>query len=842
MSEGGRSESSKSPRRARTTSCGSLRSLITPAWERSLSLGSSSRSSTVFRRQENVERVARKGLQLRLWYVLLLVFVANVLAMASVMSLFWYNRSTHAVQEFLNSSNATWERTIENITRQLHQQASWLEDSIVTDILVEPVRAVELNIDLLSTVRPSLEDLLNYSFIQLSKRFEKIEGISYTFPTGQYIEYERNSLHPGVAWRRGNYTFEYGPGSHLDASECPVMCPNASANVSVGYTHQFSVDDKTGKYVELLEKYPWSVLSGNAYQRAVEANGATIWTEPFVMASSTQIGLRAAQALVEDGEVTAVAGADITLDYLSSVLEDFVLAQHGRVYILDRTGRMIASSGGSAQVIGYDRSGHPLMNVDNMQQTPSVERLHWNRTGDPIIEEGTRFLIKEYDLLTRKNTKVVAVDENGENIYSAFEVDSGSNAYGIDWIIVNAQALSTYKAPIEETINKHLQDHEATLDRSVSVSVTMTVAFVAIGTLMMALVAHAVTRPLRAIETDMRAVANFDNPAIDQILGDSTRHNHGTIREVADICDSFKYMAIGLQSFSRYMDPHLAQTLVKTKRRATLGMVKADVTVFFSDIAGFTTMAENLDPEALMGVLAQYLQDMSSIVMKHGGVVGEFIGDEIMAWWNAPPLEFDGKQHTVAALSAALEQQQRLAELREHWSEQGLPGFTVRMGLVRGQALAGNLGSTTRMKYGLVGDNVNLASRLEGLCKMYGVGCLVDDGVRLAPGVPEHFVFRSVDLVSVKGRKNATEIFELVAKRGTDALAAPSSLAFSADFAAVQEQYRQGDFTGALVALESFESRWPGDKPASILRDRCEKLLKYPPGNDWSPMVQLHEK
>mmetsp|Transcript_379 Transcript_379/g.991 ORF Transcript_379/g.991 Transcript_379/m.991 type:complete len:340 (+) Transcript_379:3-1022(+) len=339
----------------------------------------------------------------------------------------------------------------------------------------------------------------------------------------------------------------------------------------------------------------------------------------------------------------------------------------------------------------------------------------------------------------------------------------------------------------------------------------------------------------------MRAVENFDTPAIDQILGDSTRHNHGTIREVADICDSFKYMAIGLQSFSRYMDPHLAQTLVKTKRRATLGMVKADVTVFFSDIAGFTTMAENLDPEALMGVLAQYLQDMSSIVMKHGGVVGEFIGDEIMAWWNAPPLEFDG-EHTVAALSAAWEQQQRLAELREQWCEQGLPAVTTRMGLVRGQVLAGNLGSALRMKYGLVGDNVNLASRLEGLCRLYGVSCLVDDGVRSAPGVAEAFVLRPVDVVAVKGRQEATEIFELVAKIPEDRMAATSSLVFSGDFAAIQERYRGGDFAGALAGLEAFQSRWPGDKPTSILRARCEALLESPPGEGWSPTVQLNEK
>jgi len=809
---------------------------------RQLSRATSTASvGTMFVPRQPVRALAKsKGCQLRLWYVLLLVFVASVVSMACVMSIFWYNRSTQAVNNFLDGSNATWESTIENITRQLHRQASQLEDSIITNALTQPIRAVELNADLLKAAGPNLGALMNYTFLQLSTRFKAVEGISIAFSTGRAFEYERNSQHPRSSWRHGNYNLEYIPGDDLNTSGCPVMCPPPSANVTRGYTHQFSVDDETGRFGWMLKKYLKDPLQGFTYKRAVEARGQTIWTRPFVQESDHQLELRAAKAVIEDGQVFAVVGCDIMLGHLSALLSRIVLAKSSRAYIIDRGGYIIASSDGWKDSIGVHTNQSSITQEEGRERIAQL--LPWNMIGDPIIERSMHFLIEKYNILERRNEPVAVVDAKRAHIYSAVEFHSEGDTYGLDWIIVNTQPLSTYMEPIEETINDDLHHELIDLHGSIWMASMVTLIFVLIGTIMMAVVARAVTQPLRAIEIDMRAVANFEHDAIERILSDNARYGSRTIAEVSDMCNSFQHMANGLQSFSRYVDPHLAQTLVKTKREAVLGMVKADVTVFFSDIAGFTTMAENLDPEVLMDVLGEYLQAMSSIVMEHGGVVGEFVGDEIMAWWNAPPLEFDGKQHTVAALSAALEQQQRLAELREHWSEQGLPGFTVRMGLVRGQALAGNLGSTTRMKYGLVGDNVNLASRLEGLCKMYGVGCLVDDGVRLAPGVPEHFVFRSVDLVSVKGRKNATEIFELVAKRGTDALAAPSSLAFSADFAAVQEQYRQGDFTGALVALESFESRWPGDKPASILRDRCEKLLKYPPGNDWSPMVQLHEK
>merc|ERR1719277_2543269 len=128
---------------------------------------------------------------------------------------------------------------------------------------------------------------------------------------------------------------------------------------------------------------------------------------------------------------------------------------------------------------------------------------------------------------------------------------------------------------------------------------------------------------------------------------------------------------------------------------------------------------------------------MSSIIMSKNGIVGEFIGDAIMAWWNVP-LEL-GDQHTVMAMDAALQQQRRLSELRQRWCAAELPEVRARMGLVRGQVLAGNIGSSQRMKYGLVGDRVNLCSRLEGLCKTYGVDILIDGEAAAAPGVSDEF-------------------------------------------------------------------------------------------------------
>jgi len=322
----------------------------------------------------------------------------------------------------------------------------------------------------------------------------------------------------------------------------------------------------------------------------------------------------------------------------------------------------------------------------------------------------------------------------------------------------------------------------------------------------------------------------------DSVIGERVR-----IKEVDEMRNAFNYMSNGIRSFARYMDPAVLQMLVDSNRQAQLGVATVDVTVFFSDIANFTTMAEELDPEDFMKLLGEYLQEMSGVIMRYHGVVGEFIGDAIMAWWNAPVAV---SRHTAQALHAALAQQALLSHLRRRWRKCGNPDVRARMGLVRGTVLAGNIGSSARMKFGLVGDSVNLASRLEGLCKRYHVNILIEESARNAEGVEEEFLCRPLDLVIVKGRSNPTEIFELVASR--DAVAGTEDEGmyrrYVEEFAAIHELYRAKAFSAALQSLHSYLQVWPKDVPAQMLRERCEALIASPPGEGWTPVEKLQEK
>ena len=319
--------------------------------------------------------------------------------------------------------------------------------------------------------------------------------------------------------------------------------------------------------------------------------------------------------------------------------------------------------------------------------------------------------------------------------------------------------------------------------------------------------------------------------------------NHAIPREVVNMRESFLYMVTGLKSFARYMDPEIMRILVKSRRQAQLGMGKAQVTVFFSDIANFTTIAESLEPETFMSMLSEYLDEMSKIIMAKRGVVGEFIGDAIMAWWNVP-IDL-GQEHTAMALDAALCQQLRLQELRDVWEAKSLPEVRVRMGLVRGTVLAGNIGSSQRMKYGLVGDSVNLASRLEGLCKYYGVSVILEQDAAFAPAVQNRFHLRLLDLVTVKGRTQATELYQLLAEKGDlpDEFDAEEDLQyFIGGFAEIHRLYRSKSFGACAEALNQYRRQFPQDTPSKMLLRRVETLLNEGLPADWDAVHRLTEK
>lgn len=208
------------------------------------------------------------------------------------------------------------------------------------------------------------------------------------------------------------------------------------------------------------------------------------------------------------------------------------------------------------------------------------------------------------------------------------------------------------------------------------------------------------------------------------------------------------------RAFSLYVAPTVVDQLLADPKRLSLGGEMREITIMFTDLAGFTRISEKMAPDAVSRVLTEHFTAMTDIILAHGGTVIQFIGDAIMAFWGAP---LDDPDHRLHAVQAAVEMQRGMAKLRNELAAQGLPELHMRIGLNTGRAVVGNMGSRRRFAYSALGDCVNLAARLEGTNKAYGTRILVSG--ETAKGVGDAIALRRVDLVRVSGKTEAVEIF-----------------------------------------------------------------------------------
>ena len=282
-------------------------------------------------------------------------------------------------------------------------------------------------------------------------------------------------------------------------------------------------------------------------------------------------------------------------------------------------------------------------------------------------------------------------------------------------------------------------------------------------------------------------------------------------------------------AFRGYMSDSLLAEILKNPGGLRLGGEKRLVTVFFSDLAGFTSLSEKLPAEEVVVLLNTYLERMTSIIIEEGGFVNKFEGDAIMAFWGAPLAD---ERHAERAMRAALRCQEGLRGLNREFAAAGLPRLGMRVGVNSGEVIVGNIGSRQRFEYTVIGDAVNLASRLEGINKQYGTEVICGPlSARLAGG---EMLLRRLDRVRVKGKRLAEEIFEGAAP---GAAAAPQAKARLEKFAAGLRLYFAGEFAAARAAFADLAD----DPPARVFASRCAFLQKNPP-EDWDGVWTFTEK
>jgi adenylate cyclase len=317
--------------------------------------------------------------------------------------------------------------------------------------------------------------------------------------------------------------------------------------------------------------------------------------------------------------------------------------------------------------------------------------------------------------------------------------------------------------------------------------------------------------------------------------------------EIGQLARSFNHMLQEMRSkerikdtFGRYVDPRIVESLLDSPAALEAEGQRQDCTVFFSDITGFTALAELLTPAAVLRVLNSYLTEMSGPIRSHQGIIDKYIGDAIMAFW-APP--FTGPQdHARLACQSALGQRDLLAAFGARLPEltglrHGVPAIEMRIGIATGDVVIGNVGSEVSKNYTVIGDTVNQAARLEALNKQYGTRILITGATEaLARDAIET---REIDLVAVAGRSEPIRIFELLAAQG----GLPAEEAARRDrFAAALAAYRKRDWATARAGFEACAQGPAGDPPAQVFLERLGPLAADPPGARWDGVWRAPSK
>jgi adenylate cyclase len=344
--------------------------------------------------------------------------------------------------------------------------------------------------------------------------------------------------------------------------------------------------------------------------------------------------------------------------------------------------------------------------------------------------------------------------------------------------------------------------------------------------LLLLVLSRLIARPMHQLSAEMKRIEKLDLGASEAIPT--------IITEIDDMQGSFDSMKTGLQNFRRYVPADLVSQLVGQKQDASLGGVSRQLTILFSDIANFTSISEHLEPEVLVQDLCAYFNVISRAILAQRGTLDKYIGDSVMAFWGAP-VELD--DHAYHACVSAVTAQDRLASLFRQWESKGKTRFATRIGIHTAEVVVGNMGYEERLNYTVIGDGVNLASRLEGLNKFYGTSTLVSHATQGL--VRDRFEFRRVDRVAVKGKTEGVDVFELLALKDD----IPVNLRKLMD---VYENglaaYCERDWKFALQHFNTVLKYHPGDGPSQVLAARCRRFMLQSPPETWNLIWECHAK
>lgn len=459
-----------------------------------------------------------------------------------------------------------------------------------------------------------------------------------------------------------------------------------------------------------------------SWYTGAKEDGALHWTEVYVFYSDKQPGITASIPHIDDqGVLLGVLSVDIGLFDLSRFLnKEIHVGESGQAFLLDRHGQLIASRQVGQLTIADKAAGAVGQRLRKVGESPRSEIA---------ALQG----LAEYDDLFSKFYKK---DNNGSSNGDAVK---GTVRYQVNGEVYLAtfQAIDVAKRRWIVGVLVAEDEYLASAKKANIRNVVTAVIFTVLAALIGGIVATFISRSLGLLESETINLEKLE-------FGDE-EHLSSNFQEVDQVLIAFRRMKTGLRAFGKYVPIPLVRTLLKEGIDPVLGGENKEVTLFFSDIRGFTSTSEKLKPTELADKLGLYLSIVGDRIRGLQGTVDKYIGDAVMAFWGAP---IEVEDHAVKACKAALLCQKDIEELEAKLG--GTIDFYTRIGINTANVIIGNFGSKERLNYTAMGDGVNLASRLEGVNKSFGTRILISDETYAR--VKDRFETRKIGLVAVKGR------------------------------------------------------------------------------------------
>lgn len=390
------------------------------------------------------------------------------------------------------------------------------------------------------------------------------------------------------------------------------------------------------------------------------------------------------------------------------------------------------------------------------------------------------------------------------------------DSYGKAWMIGSLVPINDFIGRLRSTIL------EVTL---------MSAGILLLSILAIIFFAHKILKPLKLIAEDMHRIQHLE-------INESIRHK-SFFYEISLIADALDAMKHGLKAFSKFVPLALVKQLIASGKGAELGGEKRHLTMMFTDIAGFTTISESMTTEALLQHISEYLDQMTQIILQQQGTVDKYIGDAIMSFWGAPNPDDQQEYHSCRSALLCLA---KLRELNARWANEGKPELPTRFGISSGDVSVGNMGSSDRMNYTVLGDSVNLASRLEGINKYYGTDVIVGESTYEV--VKDRFCFRPIDVVAVKGKTRGVKIYQLLAALPDDPELAPDEKTLKIRDLTKQAfaAYLKKEFTKAKKFYTELAKLDAQNPLGSMFVERCQDYIKNPPPAKWDGVTHMKSK